>query len=178
MSERLSLIQAEARQLLEHQREDAAAEREAMLGMCAERDEKIRECQKEMDRLKMEVKKLSNDLGHMKNQKNEWEMRCADVAKQVEHWQAECVEARRKADEDDELERMRKENKQLFDRTTPTTHCRVRGRISREHQKVLCCKKPREAWRCGFPHHNIINIITVPSFHCQSKEMPFMPGSP
>ena len=116
VSERLSLIQAEARQLLEHQREDAAAEREAMLGMCAERDEKIRECQKEMDRLKMEVKKLSNDLGHMKNQKNEWEMRCADVAKQVEHWQAECVEARRKADEDDELERMRKENKQLFDR--------------------------------------------------------------
>ena len=117
VAERLALIQDETTQLLDHQKQDAGAEQAVMSRMVKERDERIRSAQKENDKLRGEVRKLSNELEHSRLQREDMDLRNLELSKAVEHWQAETADARRQATGDDnELEKMRRDHKQLAER--------------------------------------------------------------
>ena len=114
---RLSLMQDEAQQLLEHLHNDAGEEKAAMLKMVAERDARLRDKDKENEKLKMEVKRLSNEMVHHGRLREDMEVRCADMQKQLEHWQHETAEARRQADDQQkEVEKVRRDLKEMANR--------------------------------------------------------------
>jgi hypothetical protein len=116
-AERLALMQEETSQLMAHLKQDASAAHDGMAQMVAERDERLRAASRENEKLKAEVRKLSNEMVHAQRLRDELEMRNVELSKQVEHWQAETADARRQAgSEDNELERMRREVKALTDR--------------------------------------------------------------
>ena len=116
VTERLSLMQDEARQLLEHQNIDYGEEKEAMDRVLAERDVLLQEKQKENDRLFFEVRRLKADVQHKERQKEDADLRCLELTKQVEHWQAETNEARKQSVDQAELERLRRELKAMTER--------------------------------------------------------------
>lgn len=116
-AERLALMQEETTQLMAHLKQDASTEHDGMAAMVAERDEKLRAASRENDKLRGEVRRLTNEMVHSQKLRDDLELRNVELSKQVEHWQAETAEARRQAGgEDNELERMRREVKALTER--------------------------------------------------------------
>jgi hypothetical protein len=116
VSERLALMQHESRQLLTQLEAEAAAERQASSETLSARDAKLHAAAKEASQLREEVKGLRNEVAHVTRQKEDIELRAVELAKQVEFWQAETVEAKRGGEVEKECERMRTELKQLADR--------------------------------------------------------------
>lgn len=116
VTERLALMQAESQQLLAHLQQDAKADRDARLGEAAEADALLRESRRENERLHSEVRRMRNEVEHARKLKEVADLKNVELFKQVEHWQAETDAARRALADDQELERVRAELKQLANR--------------------------------------------------------------
>ena len=94
---RLSLMQEETKQLLAHIQQDAAHERDGMASLLDEGKEQLRTASKEADKLRAEVRALTNKLNHALNKKEETELRVVDLAKQLEEMQTAKVDSDRAA---------------------------------------------------------------------------------
>lgn len=112
ISERLALMQDEARRMVARVRQEAADNHAILAGQLDERDSTIRAASKENEKLKSEIKSLRTLATHQQRLKDDMELKNVELAKQVELWQAEASEARRAAGgEDNEIANLRMELK-------------------------------------------------------------------
>ena len=119
LSERLALMQDEARQLLAALRADHAAEREMLMTRIGETETRVHAANGEVGELRQEVQRLSAELAKSQRQVHEMELKNVELGKSVELWTGETMNARRQAQaEMHEMMKLRQEVREMKLRET------------------------------------------------------------
>ncbi|KOO21576.1 translin-associated factor x-interacting protein 1 isoform 1 [Chrysochromulina tobinii] len=169
LSERLALMQDEARQLLAALRADHAAEREMLMTRIGETETRVHAANGEVGELRQEVQRLSAELAKSQRQVHEMELKNVELGKSVELWTGETMNARRQAQaEMHEMMKLRQEVREMKLRETTLINDDLEMKkelheVKSAYDELVSATVPKEAHK--------LSIDTVARTHVELRTM-------